>query len=75
MPTFLPLFATDCTTFCQPNVPLKKYPITTVIQGGHGILLRGSEKAPLKNNKSLDPFFKNESKDVSFIRLKSIIKQ
>ena len=31
MPTFLPLFAKECTTFCQLDVPLKKYPITTVI--------------------------------------------
>jgi hypothetical protein len=30
MPTFLPLFAKECTTLCQINVPLKKYPITTV---------------------------------------------
>ncbi|GAB2319942.1 hypothetical protein IRB23SM22_22030 [Alkalibacterium sp. s-m-22] len=28
MPTFLPLFAKECTTFCQLDVPLKKYPIT-----------------------------------------------
>lgn len=31
MPTFLPLFATECTTLCQLDVPFKKYPITTGI--------------------------------------------